>query len=83
LSDDPVGTLSAIPEGISSIFDRATEQVRRSATANGFLQNRMLSPRHQTIIVASMTALGGIPGRAKFIAYASGADTEDAALMCQ
>jgi hypothetical protein len=43
----------------------------------------MLSPRHQTIIVASMMALGGIPGRAQFIAYASGADTEDAALLFQ
>lgn len=190
LIDDPVGTLSAIPEGISSIFDRASEQIRRSgrsqheddpakqllavssykrelaaklgvdvyssnetlqkelnrlawasaagnltlgalslatgalalqvasnvrileqarnlvestppselskrnrdllrhmqvpdATANGFLQNRVLSPRHQTIIVASMTALSDIPGRAQFIAYASGADTEDAALMFQ
>jgi len=190
LIDDPVGTLSAIPEGISSIFDRASEQMRRSgrsqyeddptkqilavssykrelaaklgvdvyssnealqkelnrlawasaagnltlgtlslatgalalqvasdvrmleqarnlvestppselskrnrdllrrmqvpdATANGFLQNRVLSPRHQTIVVASMMALGGIPGRAQFIAYASGADTEDAALLFQ
>jgi hypothetical protein len=55
----------------------------QNATANGFLQNRMLSPRHQTIIVASMMALGGIPGRARFIAYASGADTEDAAPLFQ
>ena len=190
LIDDPVGTLSAIPEGISSIFDRASEQIRRSgrsqyeddpakqilavsgykrelaaklgvdvyssnetlqkdlnrlawasaagnltlgalslatgalalqvasnvrileqarnlvestppselsrrnrdqlrqmqvpdAIANGLLQNRILSPRHQTIIVTSMTALGGIPGRAQFIAFASGADTEDAALLFQ
>ena len=30
LIDDPVGTLSAIPEGISSIFDRANEQLRRA-----------------------------------------------------
>jgi hypothetical protein len=190
LIDDPVGTLSAIPEGISSIFDRASEQIRRSGrnqyeddpakqllavssykrelaaklgvdvyssnetlqkelnrlawasaagnltlgalslatgaltlqvasnvrmleqarnlvestppselskcnrdllrrmqvpdvTANGFLQNRVLSPRHQTIIIASMMALSDIPGRAQFIAYTSGADTEDAALMFQ
>jgi hypothetical protein len=190
LIDDPVGSLSAIPEGIGSIFDRANEQLRRSghtqyeddsakqilavssfkreyaaklgvdvyssnevlqkelnrvawasvagnmvlgglslatgalalkvasnvriveqarsivestppselskrnrdqlhqtqvpdAAANGFLQNRRLSPRHQTIIVASMMALGGIPGRAQFISYASEADTEDAALLFQ
>ena len=51
--------------------------------ADGFLQNHALSPRHQTIIVASMTALGGIPGRAGFIAYAGLADTEDAALLFQ
>ena len=31
-------------------------------TANGFLQNRVLSPRHQTIIIASMMALSDIPG---------------------
>jgi hypothetical protein len=30
LIDDPAGTLSAIPEGIGSIFDRASEQLRRS-----------------------------------------------------
>ena len=30
LIDDPAGTLSAIPEGLSSIFDRANEQLRRS-----------------------------------------------------
>jgi hypothetical protein len=190
LIDDPVGTLSAIPEGIGSIFDRAAEQIHRSgrsqyedgpakqilavsgfkrelaaklgvdvyssneklqeelnrlawasaagnltlgalsfatgalalqvasnvrmleqarniveatppselskrnrdqlrsmqladAAANGFLQNRMLSPRHQTIIVASMMALGDIRGRDQFIAYASSADTEDSALLFQ
>jgi hypothetical protein len=190
LIDDPAGTLSAIPEGISSIFDRANEQLRRSGhsqyeddsakqilavsgfkreyaaklgvdvyssnevlqkelnrlawastagnmalgalsmatgaialkvasdvrlleqarniveatppselskrnrdllrqmqvpntIANSFLQNRWLSPRHQTIIVASIMALGNVPGRAQFIGYASGADTEDAALLFQ
>jgi hypothetical protein len=30
LIDDPAGTLSAIPKGIGSIFDRASEQLRRS-----------------------------------------------------
>jgi hypothetical protein len=190
LIDDPVGSLSAIPEGIGSIFDRANEQLRRSvhtqyeddsakqilavsgfkreyaaklgvdvyssnevlqkelnrlawasvagnmvlgglslatgalalqvasnvriverarsivestppselskrnrdqlhqiqvpdAAVNGFLQNRWLSPRHQTIIVASMMAVGSVPGRAEFIAYVSEADTEDAALLFQ
>lgn len=190
LFDDPMGSLSAIPEGIGSIFDRANEQLRRSghtqyeddsakqmlavsafkrdyaaklgvdvyssnevlqqelnrlgwasvagnmvlgglslatgalalkvasnvriveqarsivestppselskrnrgalqqmevpdATANTFLQNRWLSPRHQTIIVASMMAVGSIPGRDEFIAYVSEADTEDAALLFQ
>jgi hypothetical protein len=190
LIDDPAGTLSAIPEGISSIFDRANEQLRRAGhtqyeddsakqilavsgfkreyaaklgvdvyssnevlqkelnrlawasaagnmvlgalsmatgaialkvasdvrfleqarniveatppselskrnrdllrqmqvpdtIANSFLQNRWLSPRHQTIIVASIMALGNVPGRAQFIGYASGADTEDAAFLFQ
>jgi hypothetical protein len=190
LIDDPVGTLSAVPEGIGSIFDRASEQVRRAGhsryeddsakqllavsgfkreyaaklgvdvyssnevlqkelnrlawasaagnmalgaaslatgaialrvasdvrlleqarnivestppselskrnrellhrmqvpdtIANSFLQNRWLSPRHQTIIVASMVALGSDPGRAQFINYTSEAETEDAALLFQ
>jgi hypothetical protein len=51
--------------------------------ANGFLQNRVLSPRHQTIIVTSIQSLGDIPGRGQFIAYTSSADTEEAALLFQ
>jgi len=190
LIDDPAGTLSAIPKGIGSIFDRASEQLRRSghsqyeddsakqmlavsgfkrdyaaklgvdvyssnevlqkelnrlawasvagsmmlgalsiatgavvlkaasdvrvleqarnlveaeppselskrnrellgqmqvpdAIVDRFLQNRWLSPRHQTIIVASNMALGNVSGRPQFIDYASEADTEDAALLFQ
>jgi hypothetical protein len=71
----------------SELSRRNRDQLRQmqvpDAIANGLLQNRILSPRHQTIIVTSMTALGGIPGRAQFIAFASGADTEDAALLFQ
>jgi len=44
-----------------------------------FLENRLLSPRHQTIIVEAMRALGAIPGRPAFIQYAARADSEDAA----
>jgi hypothetical protein len=33
--------------------------------------------------VASVVSLGSVPGRAQFISYASGADTEDAALLFQ
>ena len=51
--------------------------------ADRFLQNPSLSPRHMTVIVASMMALGSIPGRAQFIAYASRADTEESALVFQ
>jgi hypothetical protein len=190
LIDDPAGTLSAIPEGIGSIFDRASEQLRRSghsqyeddsakqmlavsgfkrdyaaklgvdvyssnevlqkelnrlawasvagsmalgalsmatgavvlkaasdvrlleqarnivestppselskrnrdllgqmqipdAVVDRYLQNRWLSPRHQTIIVASIFALRDVSGRRQFIGYASEADTEDAALLFQ
>jgi hypothetical protein len=46
-----------------------------------FLENRLLSPRHQTIIVEAMKALGAIPGRSAFIRYAARADSEDAALL--
>jgi hypothetical protein len=48
-----------------------------------FLENRLLSPRHQTIIVEAMKALGAIPGRSAFIRYAARADSEDAALLFQ
>jgi hypothetical protein len=53
------------------------------ATADRFLENRLLSPRHQTIIVEAMKALGAIPGRSAFIRYAARADSEDAALLFQ
>jgi hypothetical protein len=71
----------------SELSKRNRETLRRmqvpDAVANGFLQNRMLSPRHQTIIVASMQTLNDVPGRGPFIAFASGADTEDVALLFQ
>jgi hypothetical protein len=63
--------------------DQLNQMQVPETAVNGFLQNRWLSPRHQTIIVASMMAVGNVPGRAEFIAYASEADTEDAALLFQ
>lgn len=48
LIDDPVGTLSAIPEGISSIFDRASEQIRRSGRS-----------RHEDGAAKSLLAVSG------------------------
>jgi hypothetical protein len=51
--------------------------------ADRFLQNRLLSPRHQTVIVEAMKALGAIPGRSAFIQYAARADGEDTALLFQ
>jgi hypothetical protein len=53
------------------------------AVADRFLENRLLSPRHQTVIVEAMKTLGGIPGRTAFIQYAARADSEDAALLFQ
>jgi hypothetical protein len=51
--------------------------------ANRFLENHLLSPRHQTVIVEAMKALGGVAGRSAFIQYAARADSEDAALLFQ
>jgi hypothetical protein len=51
--------------------------------ADRFLENRMLSPRHQTVIVEAMKALRAVPGRSAFIQYAARADSEDAALLFQ
>jgi len=53
------------------------------AIADRLLANRLLSPRHQTIIVEAMKALGAIPGRSAFIQYAARADSEDTALLFQ
>ena len=51
--------------------------------ANRFLENRLLSPRHQTVIVEAMKTLRGVPGRSAFIQYAARADSEDTALLFQ
>jgi hypothetical protein len=71
----------------SELSKRNREQLRRMAVPDPvidrFLRNTALSPRHETIIVASMAALGAIPGRSRFIEYATGADTEDSALLFQ
>jgi hypothetical protein len=53
------------------------------SVADRFLQNPMLSPRHQTVIVEGMKVLDGVPGRSAFIQYATRADSEDAALLYQ
>jgi hypothetical protein len=71
----------------SELSKRNREQLKRlgvpAAVVDRFLRNTALSPRHETIITASMTTLGKIPGQAEFIDYASSADTEDAALLFQ
>jgi len=62
----------------------ALRQMRVPDTvADRFLENRLLSPRHQTLIVEAMKVLRGIPGRSAFIQYAARADSEDAALLFQ
>jgi hypothetical protein len=53
------------------------------ATADKFLENRVLSPRHQTVICEAMRSLGDIPGQAAFIRYAAQAENEDSALLFQ
>jgi hypothetical protein len=71
----------------SELSKRNRDLLRRlevpDPVADRFLRNAALSPRHETIIVASMVALGNVPGQTSFIEYASRADTEDAALMFQ
>jgi hypothetical protein len=54
-----------------------------TAVADRFLQNRLLSPRHQTVIVEAIKTLRGVPGRTAFVQYAAQADSEDAALLFQ
>jgi hypothetical protein len=72
------------PTELSRRNREALRQMRVPASiADRFLENRLLSPRHQTVIVEAMRALHGTPGRAAFIQYAARADSEAAALLFQ
>src|SRR5271169_4989555 len=72
------------PTELSRRNREALRQMRvPNSVADRFLQNPLLSPRHQTVIVEGIKALRGIPGRAAFIQYAARADSEDAALLFQ
>jgi hypothetical protein len=83
--DQAKDIVNALPATELSRRNRETLHQMRvpDAVADRFLENRLLSPRHQTVIVAAMKSLGGIPGRAAFIQYAARADSEDAALLFQ
>jgi hypothetical protein len=48
-----------------------------------FLAHREFSPRHQTIIVASLKQLGGVQGRGNFLTVAATAPSEEMALFYQ
>jgi len=83
--DQAKNLVNALPATELSRRNReALRQMRvPDAVADRFLANQMLSPRHQTVIVEGMRALGPIPGRSAFIQYAARADSEDAALLYQ
>jgi hypothetical protein len=72
------------PAELSKRNREALRQMRvPDPIANRFLENHLLSPRHQTLIVEAMKALGGVSGRSAFVQYAARADSEDAALLFQ
>jgi hypothetical protein len=72
------------PTELSKRNREALRQIRvPDLITDRFLENRLLSPRHQTVIVEAMKALRGIPRRSAFIQYAARADSEDAALLFQ
>jgi len=83
--DQAKNIVNALPATELSRRNReALRQMRvPDAVADRFLQNHMLSPRHQTVIVEAMKTLQGVPGRAAFIQCATRADNEDAALLFQ
>ena len=83
--DQAKSIVNALPAAELSRRNRgALRQMRvPDAVTDRFLANRMLSPRHQTVIVEAMKTLHGIPGRAAFIQYAARDDSEDAALLYQ
>ncbi|MBV8119271.1 MAG: hypothetical protein JO081_04945, partial [Alphaproteobacteria bacterium] len=69
--DQAKNIVNALPATELSRRNReALRQMRvPDAVADRFLQNPLLSPRHQTVIVEAMKTLGGIPGRTAFIQY--------------
>ena len=72
------------PTELSRRNREALRQMRvPNPVTDRFLENRLLSPRHQTVIVEAMKALHARPGRAAFIQYVARADSEDAALLFQ
>jgi hypothetical protein len=83
--DQAKSIVNALPA--TELSRRNREALRQmgvlNTVADRFLDNRMLSPRYQTIIVAAMKALPAIPGRSTFIQYAARADSEDTALLFQ
>jgi hypothetical protein len=83
--DQAKNIVNALPP--TELSRRNREALRQmhvpESTADRFLQNPLLSPRHQTVIVEAMKTLRGAPGRAAFVQYASRADSEDAALLFQ
>jgi hypothetical protein len=83
--DQAKNIVNALPAAELSRRNReALRQMRvPDLVVDGFLANRMLSPRHQTVIVEAMKALRATAGRAAFIQYAARADSEDAALLYQ
>jgi hypothetical protein len=83
--DQAKNIVNALPATELSRRNReALRQMRvPDSVADRFLQNPLLSPRHQTVIVEAMKTLRGIPGRTAFIQYAARADSEDAALLYQ
>src|SRR6516162_2757002 len=83
--DQAKNLVSALPATERSRRNRqALRQMRvPDPVADRFLQNHVLSPRHETVIVGAMKSLRGIPGRTAFIQYAARADNEDTALLFQ
>jgi hypothetical protein len=83
--DQAKNIVNALPA--TELSKRNREALRQmrvpDPVAERFLENRLLSPRHQTIIVEAIRARGAIPGRSAFIQYAARADSEDAALLFQ
>lgn len=48
-----------------------------------FIENRVFSPRHQTLLVAALEQMDGADGRVHFVTFAVPSDAEDVALFRQ
>jgi hypothetical protein len=72
------------PAGLANLNQRKLQAMGVDpGLVQNFLNHRVFTPRHQTVIVACLEKLSGVKGREAFIQYALSANDEDSANFFQ